>query len=135
MSILPSGKLAIIMAVSVDQYAVCVRLAGDVDLAGEADLASLVDNLAASRCRLVYIDLHSITFAGSTLINFLFRLSSHLPSHTSMTLCRPGAMTRQLIELKGVDKVAAVRADLPADWTAPWTAAGTPDAMQTAVPA
>jgi anti-anti-sigma factor len=133
MSISPSGKLAIIMAVSADQYAVCVRLAGDVDLAGEADLASLVDNLAATRCRLVYIDLHSITFAGSTLINFLVRLSRRLPGHTSMTLCRPNAMTRQLIELTRVDKVAAVCADLPADWTAPWTPAGTPDAMRTAV--
>jgi anti-anti-sigma factor len=129
MSVSPVNNMVIVMAVTADQYAVCVRLAGDIDLAAEPDLARLADNLARTRCCVVHIDLHPVTFAGSTLINFLFRLAYRLPGHTSMTLCRPGAMTRQLIELTSVNEVALVRADLPADWTAPSTPVNVPVAM------
>ncbi|WP_157631831.1 STAS domain-containing protein [Catelliglobosispora koreensis] len=101
------------MTVTADQYAVCLRLAGDIDLVGEPDLARLAEDLAATRCSRVHIDLQPVTFAGSTLINFLFRLSRR----TSVTLCRPAAMTRHLITLTGLNELAAVRSDLPADWT------------------
>ncbi len=113
MKISPANKLAFAMAVTADQYAVCVRIAGDIDLVGEPDLARLAEDLAATRCSRVQIDLQPVTFAGSTLINFLFRLSRR----TSVTLCRPGAMTRHLINLTGLNELAAVRSDLPADWT------------------
>ena len=114
MNISPVNTMTVSMAVTADQYAVCVRMAGDVDLAAEPDLARLAEDLAATRCSHVHIDLQPITFAGSTLINFLFRLARH----TSVTLCRPGTITRQLIELTGLNELATVRADLPADWTA-----------------
>lgn len=117
------------MAVAADQYAVCVRLAGDVDLAAEPDLAKLVDILATTRCSVVYIDLHLVTFAGSTLLNFLFRLAGRLAGDTSLTGCRPDAMTCRLIELMGVDAVASVRADLPADWTVPSAPVNVPVAI------
>ena len=114
MNISPASKFDVAMAVTADQYAVCVRMAGDIDLAGEPDLARLAEDLAATRCSRVDIDLQPVTFAGSTLINFLFRLAQN----TSVTLCRPGAMTRQLITLTGLNELAAVRTDLPADWIA-----------------
>jgi len=119
MSVSSVSHMVIVLAVTADPYAVCVRLAGDIDLTAEPDLARLADNLATTRCPVVHIDVQLVTFAGSTLINFLFRLARRLPGHTSMTVCRPDAMTRRLIELTGVDQVALVRADLPADWTAP----------------
>lgn len=129
LSVSPVNHVVIVVAVTADQHAVCVRLAGDIDLAAEPDLAKLSDILATTRCAVVHIDLHMVTFAGSTLINFLFRLADTLPGHTSMTVCRPDAMTCELLELTGVDAVALVRADLPADWAAPPAAVNRPVAM------
>jgi anti-anti-sigma factor len=122
MSNSPSNMMVISTAVT-EQGAVCVRLAGDVDLAGEAELASLADTLAAAHCHLVHIDLDAVTFAGSSLLNFVSRLTGRLPRQATISLCRPSAMTRQLIELGGLHGVATVRPDLPADWIAPWAAA------------
>ena len=113
----PINNLVITFAQSRDDHTVCVSIAGDVDMAGEAQLAFAARQLAATCCTRVYIDLKAITFAGSTLINFLFRLSTHLPGNASLTLCRPGMMTVQLIELTGLSQFATVRADLPAEWT------------------
>jgi anti-anti-sigma factor len=130
MSISASNKMATCMAVT-DQGAVCVSLAGDVDLAAEPDLASLADNLAAMRCSVVHIDLGKIRFAGSSLVKFLFRLAGPLPGPTTINLCRPDAMTLQLIQLTGLHEVATVRPDLPADWVALCAAAVEPHALQT----
>jgi anti-anti-sigma factor len=117
MSAEPINIMRVSVAVAAN-HAICVCLAGDVDLIGEPNLARLVGNLAATDCTTVYIDLHGITFGGSSLINFLFGVASSLPSHTTMTLCRPGAMVTQLIGLMGVLDVANIRRDLPADWPA-----------------
>lgn len=112
----PINNLVITLAQSRDDHTVCVSIAGDVDIAGEAQLARAARQLVATCCTHVYIDLKEITFAGSTLINFLFRLSTHLSANASMTLCRPGVMTVELIELTGLSELAAVRTDLPAEW-------------------
>ena len=127
----PINNLVITLAQSQDDHIVCVSIAGDVDMAGEAQLARAARQLAATCCTRVYVDLIAVTFAGSTLINFLFRLSTHLPGNASMTLCRPGVMTVQLIELTGLSEVAAVRADLPAEWTMPQVRAAEPVAALT----
>jgi len=129
MSISPSNTMIISTAVT-DQGAVCVSLGGDVDLTAEPDLAGLVDSLAAAHCDLVYIDLDAVTFASSSLINFLARLASRLPGHATINVCRPDAMTRQLLELTRLHQVTIVGDDLPADWIAPWAAATSPLPMQ-----
>lgn len=124
--------MAISMAVTAG-HAVCLSLAGDIDLASEPDLDSLTINLTATRCTVVYIDLGGVTFASSSLINFLFRLAGGLPGYTTLSLYRPNPMTLRMFELTGVHKVVAVRADLPADWAAPWTAAPIATPIQTTV--
>jgi hypothetical protein len=73
---------------------------------------------------------HAVTFAGSSLVNFLSRLAGRPPRHATINVCRPSAMTRQLIELAGMHDVA-VRPDLPVDWIAPWATAASSLAMQT----
>jgi anti-anti-sigma factor len=132
MSNSPSRMMAASMAVTAGHSA-CLSLAGDIDLASEPDLDSLASNLAATRCTVVYIDLGRVTFASSSLINFLFRLAGGLPGDTILSVCRPGPMTLQILELTGVHEVATVRADLPQDWAAPWAAAGIGTPIQTAV--
>ena len=42
MGVSPANRMVIVMAVTADEDAVCVRLAGDIDLAAEPDLAMTV---------------------------------------------------------------------------------------------
>jgi len=113
MSISHSNMMVVSMAVT-GHAAVCLCLGGDVDLAAEPDLAILVDNAAAARRSAVHLD---------------------LPSHAAVNLCRPGWMTRRLIELTSVPGVVSVRHDTPADWPALRASAQVPDAVTTVVPA
>jgi hypothetical protein len=83
----------------------------------------------------VHIDLDGMTFAGCSLINFVFRLACQVSGHAAVNRCRPPSMAHQLIELTGVAGVAAVRHDLPADWIALWASTQVPDAVTTVVPA
>jgi anti-anti-sigma factor len=126
----PVNRMVVDVAATPGYETVCVRIAGDVDLAGEAALASAVTQMAATRCGSVYIDLAGITFAGTTLLNFLVRLATRLPDHPATVLCRPNAITRRMIELASLDHVATVRADLPLDWMTPTA----PPAEFTAMP-
>lgn len=125
------NNLVITFVQSRDDHTVCVTIAGDVDMAGEAQLACAVRQLAAACYTRVYIDLTAITFAGSSLINFLFRLSTQLPGNACMTLCRPGPMTTQIIELTGLSEFASVHPDLPPEWTTAQVQAGGPVAVLT----
>jgi hypothetical protein len=91
------------LAVTPGDKAVCVRIAGDVDVFGEPELAGVVGQLAATRCGSVYIDLAGVHLRRRHSRQLPFRLPARLPGHASMVLCRPDA----------------VRADLPPDWIAP----------------
>jgi anti-anti-sigma factor len=117
MSISPTTKMAIVVAVTADQHAVGVFITGDVDVAGEPELANLSRHLAATECASVYIDLAGITFAGSTLINFVFRLASQLPEHIPVILCRPKASMQRMIQVTALDQLAGLRGDPPPGWT------------------
>ena len=126
MSISPINEMVIIVAVTAHQHAVCVFITGDIDMAGEPELANLSRHLAATECASVYVDLAGITFAGSTLVNFVSRLAGQLPEHIPVILCRPRAFVQHIIELTALDQLAAVRGDLPPGWTASPANVGVP---------
>lgn len=125
-----TNKMVIVLAAAPGHRAVCMRITGDVDLVGESDLTSVALKLTVTPCWAVLVDLDGITFAGATLINFLFRLTTQLPEQPMVILCRPSPMTRRMIELTALDDVAMVRGDLPPEWmphsAAPVGAGGTP---------
>lgn len=114
----PSNPMTISLTVAPGCRAVCVRIAGDVDPPGRAALARTARQMAATRCRSVYIDLSGITFAGSTLVNFLFAVSTQRAARSSVLLCGPTPIVRRIIELTGLDSSARIRDGLPADWAA-----------------
>jgi anti-anti-sigma factor len=115
----PSNAMVIVVDTAPGGEAVCVRITGDVDLLGEADLASTALQLPGTHCRSVYVDLAGITFAGTSLVNFLITVSARLPVGVSMSLCGPTPIVRRIIELTSLDQVAAVQDGLPANWAAP----------------
>jgi STAS domain len=75
--------------------------------------------LPGTHCRSVYVDLAGITFAGTSLVNFLITVSARLPVGVSMSLCGPTPIVRRIIELTSLDQIAAVQDGLPANWAAP----------------
>jgi anti-anti-sigma factor len=88
-----------------------VRILGDVDLteidALERAAALLQDGAA------VCVDLGGTTFMDSTLVQFLEDVGD---GARLLVICRPGPMASRLIHLTGLDTMATVRPDLPAQW-------------------
>jgi anti-anti-sigma factor len=97
-----------------------VEIVGDVDLSDVEELcrvaAQLHDGAGAGVC----VDLGGTTFMDSTLVQFLEDLGDDGAGH--LVICRPGPMASRLIHLTGLDTVASVRADLPAQWPTKRTA-------------
>ena len=92
---------------------VCVHISGDVDLTAEGALTAAMRELAAIRRPSVYVDLADVGFGGTTLMTFLVRVIKGMPAPTPVMLCRPGRMTRYLIEMFSLDTIATVCDDLP----------------------
>ncbi|WP_203790774.1 hypothetical protein [Paractinoplanes rishiriensis] len=90
---------------------VCV--AGQIDLAAATELAATIDLLRKSPARFVFVDVAAVTFADVTLPDFCLLLRAALPGWSAPFICRPGPMTRQILEDAGVCDVLAVRDDLP----------------------
>lgn len=95
-----------------------VRIAGDVDLAGDATLTAGVNRLRGGRFSSSVIDLGEITFAGPSLLKFLYAVVAAMPE-AAMDLCRPTPFIRQLIEITCLDAVATLCDDLPPRWPRP----------------
>jgi anti-anti-sigma factor len=100
---------------------VCLRMAGEVDMAAEPALAHAVARLHAFAPSTVVIDLAAVTFACSTLANFVVRVRNAIPDDASLLLCRPTTAIRRLLKLTALDGFVALDDDLP-----PWWDGGTP---------
>lgn len=104
-----------------------VYVRGAIDPAVEPALHDVVEQLRAMAPRTVLVDLAEVTFAGSTLANFVAQVRDALPAEASLAVCRPSAMTRQVLMLAGVGRVPVLDADPPppetsAPATCPWVA-------------
>ena len=95
----------------------CVSLVGDIDMAVDIALTEATDRLRACAPSSILIDLAGVTFAGSTLANFLARVHNALPA-VPLVACRPTPMTHRVLELTSLNRIAAVRHDLPSCWDA-----------------
>ncbi len=92
----------------------CICIAGDVDLIDPADVSLAQRELDGVSCESLYVDLAGVTFGGAGLVRYLYLLA-RLPG-VAVTLCGPSAITRELIQLTGLDQVTTLRESLPADW-------------------
>ncbi len=97
----------------------CVCITGDVDLLDPADVSLAQRQLAGVTCETLFVDLAGVTFGGAALVRYLYALSARVPG-AAVSLCGAPGITKQIIELTGLDRLAVVRDDLPQDWaTAP----------------
>ncbi len=113
-----SVSIRVVVANDADEFA-CVRINGDVDLEAEQQFASALEDLRSLHCVRLCVDLGGVGFAGTSLLTFLVRVINVVPIDTQVLLCRPGRMTRHLLELSSLDTIAAVCEDLPAVFDVP----------------
>ena len=96
---------------------VFVRIIGDVDLSDTDALDLAARRLLATPGSTTYVDLGGASLVGSTLIAFLLHLADVRGRiQRPLVLCRPSPLGRKVIRITGLDQVAEVRPDLPADW-------------------
>ncbi|MFI6258429.1 STAS domain-containing protein [Micromonospora zamorensis] len=96
-----------------DAPTVLVHLAGEIDLAANSALTDVVDHLSAIAPTEVVVDLVGVSFACSTLPNFLARVHLGLPNRPALVVCRPTAKIRRLFDLTGMGQIATLRDSLP----------------------
>ncbi|MEU4788828.1 STAS domain-containing protein [Micromonospora tulbaghiae] len=93
--------------------AALVCLAGEIDMDADPALSGVVDRLSAVAPSEVVVDLADVTFASSTLLNFLARARVALRADTALVVCRPRHHTRRLLEMTNVGQLVTMRGDLP----------------------
>ncbi|MFI6238835.1 STAS domain-containing protein [Micromonospora sp. NPDC050795] len=90
-----------------------VCLAGEIDLDAGPALSDVADQLSAFAPTEVVVDLADVTFACSTLPNFLARMHLTLPPNSALVVCRPTTNTHRLLEMTKMGQIATLRDDLP----------------------
>jgi anti-anti-sigma factor len=93
-----------------------VQILGDVDLSDSRELGLAARQLIDADAGIIYVDLGGTTFMGSTLVAFLVHVGNADGPGRTLVLCRPTAMALRVIRMTGLDKLATVRSDLPAQW-------------------
>ena len=102
-----------------------VCLVGEIDIAAAEALSDVADHLSTLAPHAeVVVDLAEVSFACSTLPNFLDRVHRTLAADATLTLCRSTPNTRWVLQATGIEQIAALRADLPDSCEAPQPASG-----------
>lgn len=86
-----------------------LRLAGEMDISSSAVLAQAVDWLTTSAPASVLMDLAELTFACSTLPNFVARVHRAVPDGAELVLWRPGPATEWVLRLTDMASIATIR--------------------------
>ncbi|GIJ76660.1 anti-anti-sigma factor [Micromonospora phaseoli] len=90
-----------------------VCLAGEIDLTANSALADVVDRLSTIAPTEVVVDVAEVTFACSTLPNFLARMHLNLPNRSALVVCRPTTNVQRLLDLTDMGQIVTLRDDLP----------------------
>jgi anti-anti-sigma factor len=97
-----------------DAEHVHLAVSGEVDMEMRPHLNDALRRVSLAMPRSVYVDLADVTFAGSTLANFLLRVRQALPDESPLVLCRPAPTTHLILRITDLTRLATVRDDIPA---------------------
>jgi anti-anti-sigma factor len=90
-----------------DSPSAWIRLVGEIDTAAVPALTDAVERLNGRRMRYVVIDLTAVTFACSTLANFLAALHRAHPD-ADLVLHHPSRMVLAILAMTGLDEYVTV---------------------------
>jgi anti-anti-sigma factor len=107
----PGDSFSIVVTVAPEQRRADLILSGDMDISADPVLTDAVDQVAAVAPNVTVVDLAAISFAGSVLLNFLARAHLALPTGSALVLCRPTPVTRRILEIAAMERLAAIRDD------------------------
>jgi anti-anti-sigma regulatory factor len=82
-----------------------VRIVGAIDLAAEAALTEAAEQLRVAASRTVLVDVAGVTFACSTLINFLARVHNGMPQEAHLVIRKATPLTRRLLALARFESI------------------------------
>ncbi|MCA2211733.1 STAS domain-containing protein [Jidongwangia harbinensis] len=85
-----------------------ICLAGDIDMTALAVLSGTIDWLTMVEPVSVLVDLTGVTFACSTLPNFVVRLRHVLPGGVELILWQPGPTIMRIFRITGMGAIATV---------------------------
>ncbi|MET8152487.1 hypothetical protein ACIBSW_22660 [Actinoplanes sp. NPDC049668] len=88
-----------------------VCLTGDIDLAASAVLSATIDWLTALAPVSVLVDLADVTFACSTLPNFVVRIRRAVPDGTELVLWRARPATGWVLRVTDMATIATLRGE------------------------
>lgn len=92
-----------------DARCVDVCLTGDIDMAALASLSETVDWLTALAPVYVRVDLAALTFACSTLPNFVVQVRRAVPDDAELILWRAGPTTSWVLQVTDMAAIATLR--------------------------
>lgn len=104
----PVEQWAITVSLNPDPAVAQVRIAGAIDLDAAAALDEAAEQLRTAARPSVLVDLAEVTFACSTLINFLIRVRTAMPHDAKLVVSRATPRTRRLLTLTGVDAIVVL---------------------------
>ncbi|MFC6022838.1 STAS domain-containing protein [Plantactinospora solaniradicis] len=84
-------------------------LAGEIDIASSAVLSKAVDWLTALGPVIVLVDLAELTFACSTLSNFVVRVRQSMPDDAELILWRARPATEWMLRVTDMATIATIR--------------------------
>ena len=84
-----------------------IRLIGDLDMTAEPALADAIERLTGRPIHLIVVDLRAVTFASSTLANFVAALHRDHPD-ADLVLHHPSRMVRVILAATGLDGYVTV---------------------------
>jgi anti-anti-sigma factor len=89
-----------------------VCLAGEIDIASWVVLSEIVDWLTALAPVSVVLDLAEVTFACSTLVNFVVRVRRAEPDGAELILWRARPATEWVLRVSDMATIATIRDEL-----------------------
>ena len=103
------GLMITIRTLSGDGRCAHVCLAGEIDRDSSAILSRTVDWLTTTAPVSVLVDLAALTFACSTLPNFIARVRHAVPGDAELILWRPRPETEWVLRATDMPAIATIR--------------------------
>ena len=106
-------NFTITVNVSPDQARAVVLLAGELDMGAQPELAEAVGRLTAAAPHDVDVDLASVRYAGSVLLNFLVQIRQTVPAVSALTVSHLTPWIHRVLGMTDVNEIAQIDDALP----------------------
>jgi anti-anti-sigma factor len=101
-------NFTVTITVSPDHARAVVLLAGELDMDAQPELADAVGRLTAVAPHDVDVDLASVRYAGSVLLNFLVQIRQTVPAVSALTVSHPSPWIHRVLGMTDAREIAGI---------------------------